>query len=98
MRQDYHLNADTDTGSSVREEKRARSGTVGIRPARTVGPLATACSAAIIARRLQSVKRLHQMKIIPKTKNRLFKSTTSHSLRSISKVLWSYLLWQFLVI
>lgn len=92
-RQDYHLNADADTGSGVREEGRARSGTVSIRPARTAGPPATA--AAVVCGKVRECKAPN---ITPKPQNGLIKRTTSCSLRNTSKELWSYLLWQFLVI
>lgn len=96
MRQDYHLNADADTGSGVREEGRARSGTVGIRPARTADPPATAavCSAAVVRRKVRECKAPN---ITPKPQNGVIKCTTSCSLRNTSKELRSYLLWQFFV-
>lgn len=65
MRQDYHSNAEADTGSSVREDKRTSSGTIGIRPARTAGPVATAM---VIRRKVRECKE-PPPKITPKPQN-----------------------------
>lgn len=75
MRQDYHLNTDADTGSGVREEGQACSGTVGIRPARTAGPPATAavCGAAIIRRKVTECEVPPSNKDCIKTTKQAFK-------------------------
>lgn len=75
MRQDYHLNTDADTGSSVREEGQACSGTVGIRPAQTTGPPATAAvwGAAIIRRKVTECEVPPSNKDCIKTTKQAFK-------------------------